>query len=50
MMAPERMHRRVTVFDFLLAMVLLPVGAALAPAGIGIPIFVIGLALILPDA
>jgi hypothetical protein len=38
-----------TIVGFLLAMVLLPVGAALAPLGIGIPIFAIGLALILPD-
>ena len=49
MMAPEDPRRRVTVLDFLLAMVLLPIGAVLAPLGVGIPIFAIGLALILPD-
>ncbi len=49
MMAPESPRRGLTIVGFLLAMVLLPVGAALAPLGIGIPIFAIGLALILPD-
>jgi hypothetical protein len=37
-------RRGPTVFGFLLAMVLLPIGAALTPFGIGIPIFAIGLA------
>ncbi len=50
MMAPDKPRRRVTVLGFLLAMVLLPLGAALAPLGIGIPILAVGLALILPDS
>jgi hypothetical protein len=50
MMAPDNPRRRVTVLRFLLAMVLLPIGAALAPLGVGIPIFAIGLTLILPDS
>ena len=50
MMAPDNPRRRVTVPGFLLAMVLLPIGAALAPLGVGIPIFVIGLALIMPNS
>jgi hypothetical protein len=49
-MAPDKTRTRVTVPGFLLAMLLLPVGAALAPLGVGIPIFAVGLALILPDA
>ncbi|MGH2756315.1 MAG: hypothetical protein ACRDI3_00830 [Actinomycetota bacterium] len=39
----------VTVVGFLVAMMLLPIGAALAPLGVGIPIFAIGLALLLRD-
>jgi hypothetical protein len=50
MMSPDKPQRRVSVLGFLLAMVLLPIGAALAPLGVGIPIFAIGLALILPDS
>jgi hypothetical protein len=50
MMAPDSPRKRVTVLGFLLAMVLLSIGAALAPLGVGIPIFAIGLALILPDS
>jgi hypothetical protein len=50
MMAPDKPRRRVTVLGFLLAMVSLPMGAALAPLGIGIPILAVGLALILPDS
>ena len=42
-------RRGPTVFGFLLAMVLLPIGATLAPFGIGIPIFAIGLAGLLRD-
>ena len=38
-----------TIISFLLAMLLLPLGAMLAPVGIGIPIFVLGLSLILRD-
>jgi hypothetical protein len=49
MMASDPPRKRVTVLGFLLA-VLLPIGAALAPLGVGIPIFAIGLALILPDS
>jgi hypothetical protein len=50
MMAPDHPRRRVTVLDFLLAMVLLPIGAVLAPLGVGIPIFAIAIALIFPDS
>ena len=50
MMAPDNPRRRVTVLGFLLAMVLLPLGATLTPLGIGIPILAVGLALILPDS
>jgi hypothetical protein len=50
MMTPDEPRRRVSVLGFLLAMVLLPIGAVLAPLGVGIPIFAIGLALILPDS
>ena len=50
MMSPDKPRRRVTVVDFLLALVLLPVGVTLAPLGVGIPIFVVGLSLILPDS
>lgn len=50
MMAPDNPRRRVTVPGFLLAMVLLPIGAVLAPLGVGIPIFAIGLALIMPNS
>ena len=50
MMAPDPPRRRVTVLGFLFAMVLLQIGAALAPLGVGIPNFAIGLALILPDS
>lgn len=50
MTAPENPRRRVSVLGFLLAMVLLPIGAVLAPLGVGLPIFAIGLALILPDS
>jgi hypothetical protein len=46
---PRRSHKRVTVPRFLLATLLLPLGAMLAPYGLGIPIFVVGLALILPE-
>ncbi|MGH2749214.1 MAG: hypothetical protein ACRDKB_15030 [Actinomycetota bacterium] len=49
-MAPDRPRRRVTVLGFLLATVLLPIGAALAPLGVGIPILAIALALLLPDS
>lgn len=48
--APERLSRKgPTVFGFLMAMLLLPIGATLAPFGVGIPIFAIGLALLLGD-
>lgn len=50
MIAPDKPRRRVTVLDFVLASVLVPIGAALAPFGVGIPILAIGLALILPDS
>jgi hypothetical protein len=50
MLAPDSPRRGLTVVGFMLAMVLLPVGAALAPLGVGIPIFALGLALILPDS
>jgi hypothetical protein len=50
MMAPDHPRRRVTVLGFLLAMVLLPIGAVLAPLGVGIPIFAIAIALIFPDS
>ena len=43
----QRRRGRPTVLGFLLAMVLLPIGARLAPFGVGIPIFAIGLALLL---
>ncbi|CAN5634855.1 hypothetical protein BH20ACT23_BH20ACT23_02160 [soil metagenome] len=49
MVTPDGSRRRVTVVGFLLAMLLLPIGAMLAPLGVGIPIFAIGLALILPE-
>jgi hypothetical protein len=49
-MAPDYPRRRVTIVGFLLALVLLPIGAMLAPFGVGIPIFVVGLSLILPDS
>lgn len=48
-MAPDHPPRRVTVVGFLLALVLLPIGAMLAPFGIGIPILAVGLSLIFPD-
>jgi hypothetical protein len=41
----QRRRGRPTVFGFLAAMLLLPIGATLAPFGIGIPIFAIGLSL-----
>jgi hypothetical protein len=48
--APERLSRKgPTIFGFLVAMFLLPVGATLALFGVGIPTFVIGLALLLRD-
>lgn len=50
MMSPDEPRRRVTVVDFLLALVLLPIGVTLAPLGVGIPIFAVGLSLILPDS
>jgi len=49
MITSDSPRRRVTVPGFLLAMLLLPLGAVLAPFGVGIPIFAIGLALILPE-
>ncbi len=49
MVTPDSPRRRVTVVGFLLAMLLLPIGAMLAPLGVGIPIFAIGLGLILPE-
>ena len=49
MISPQQPRRGVTVLGFLVAMVLLPIGAMLAPFGIGIPIFAIGLSLILRD-
>jgi hypothetical protein len=49
MMAPDVRRGRVTIAGFLIAMALLPLGAVLAPLGIGIPIFAIGLAPIFPD-
>jgi hypothetical protein len=49
MMSSDFPRRRVTVVGFLLALVLLPMGAMLAPLGIGIPIFAVGLSLILPE-
>ena len=49
MVTPDRPRRRVTITGFLLATLLLPLGAMLAPIGVGIPIFAIGLALILPE-
>ena len=49
MMTPDSPRRRVTIVDILLAMLLLPLGAMLAPLGVGIPIFAIGLGLILRD-
>jgi hypothetical protein len=48
-MQPADRRRRVTVTGFLLAMVLLPVGAVLAPLGIGFPILAVGFALICPE-
>lgn len=50
MVAPDRPRSRPTVLGFLLAIVLLPIGSVLAPLGIGIPIFAVGLALLLPDS
>ena len=49
MVTPDNPRRRVTVPGFLLAMLLLPLGVALAPVGVGIPLFVIGLALLMPE-
>jgi hypothetical protein len=49
MLVPNQPRSRPTVLGFLLAMVLLPIGSVLAPLGIGIPIFAVGLALLLPD-
>lgn len=49
MATPAKSRRRVTPLGFLLATVLLPVGAALAPLGAGIPILAVGFALIFPD-
>ena len=46
---PRSSRRRVTVPRFLLATLLLPSGAMLAPWGIGILIIAVGLALILPE-
>jgi hypothetical protein len=43
----RRQRGRPTLIGFLLAMVLLPVGATLAPLGVGIPIFAIGMSLLL---
>jgi hypothetical protein len=39
----------VTVFSFLLAVLLISLGAKLAPWGLGIVVFAIGLALLLPE-
>jgi hypothetical protein len=50
MMTPDNPRRRVSVLGFLLAMVLVPIGAVLAPLGVGIPLFAVGLALLLPDS
>jgi hypothetical protein len=40
---------RIPVAGFLTALILIPIGAALAPLGIGIPILAIGFALIFPE-
>jgi hypothetical protein len=49
MMGPDNPWGGLIAVGFLLAMVLLPVGAVRAPLGVGIPIFALGLVLILPD-
>ena len=50
MLVPDPPRSRPTLLGFLLALVLLPIGAVLLPLGIGIPIFAVGIALLLPDA
>jgi hypothetical protein len=50
MVAPDRPRGiGTTIVCFLLGMILVPIRVVLAPLGIGIPIFAVGMALLLPD-